>query len=1561
MNLAQMVIRLVAENRQYKADLSDAAKHTQSVAADVVQSTGKMEKAATALGDRLGVNRELSERAGAAVSQMAGSYAGAGTAVGVLAAGLAAYVVIAKAAAAETQRQADALTLTGNAAGLVSGQLNQMAREASAQIHGQVGDMRSTMETLVASGRVSQASLGEVAKGVELVARFSGQSREAVAKDFASMASDVTAWAAKHNEQYHYLTLDQYKYIESLQKAGDVQRAMAVNADMLAKSLGGDLTKNLGYLQKAWAGVQTWASRAWDAMLNMGREKSTTEKLKAVQDEIEALSSKKNPNRGTAYRDAQVAAARLREAGLQEELKFERRAADEKAAIAAKSEADIKKYRDDQKAKGAKEDPNRAIDAEIAALKAGEAAKAEIVKQGLDTIASERKRGVISESDALQQTVALQLQALGAKRETVEAELALSKKKANSQKEQATLQGQIAAIEEQQRTLGIKYANDYLELLTKGNLAAAEAHHKYIDSLERGLAKMEQDAAAQSEHNARLGLSKQAIADLDAAKLRSQAVTLELMAVKQLDKNLDEEQYRLYMAQAKALRDLAAAKQTGAAKEAGIEAEKAIAEEARRTAETVERTLTDALMRGFEAGKSFAVNMRDAVVNLFKTLVLRPIIQGVVVGALGLPGAASANGTASGGGLGGLINMGKSVYNMMTDSNGWFQNFGGAAGGSIADFGTSLVDKGFTKLGTSIESFGLNIGSVSSTINTLGNGLGYLNGIVAMSKGKWGEGLGSMIGTYFGGPLGAMLGSKIGSWIDSLTGGGTKPSIEGGFSTMGNPGTNGRTYRQGDGGLYYGGALDQNTKALVTGTTADYNTIVKATGHTGGTFTSAAFMGLDGNGGAKGSKNALDFSASLNGRTVYNRFADLGTNAAGTTNDEMTAASKEASAKAVLAALAETDLGPQLNKYLDSVKINGASLAEVTASLGDVTNYIAFSDAVKSLPFDYLKDISVEASKALITAAGGLEQLGQNIGNYFELFGTDAEKQSAKVGSLSSSFAALGITMPKSNEGLREWYKSEVKRLGAMDLSVQANADAYNSILKLANGVDDLASSAEQTAATRQSWQDKLNLLNGTTTQAELDLRRDLASTTDEGTQALIRQYYAQKATKEATEATTAALKAAAESQQNWQDQLDVLTGSATQDQIAERKALAAATDDGSKALIRQYYAEKARQKALSDAESRRSAAIEAAKSAVDRAAAAERTRAQALVQVAQENVNALTGLFDLLASNIKDLYSQVDSTRAMSAAAGQQFIEQALTTANATGYLPDQKTLAEAISAVRDGFDQTVYASQFEQDRARLVLAGELAQLKAKAGTQLTTAEKQLAVAQEQLSGIDAMVEAAQRQIDAINGVDNSIGDLSTAINAWIAANAQKAATGSTSSGSFTAPTVSAPATAGGDPPVIAGSSGGAVFGGTPTGTTAASSASTVLLLGLASGNGPGTTAAGGTYVPSSGGAVFGGSVRAYADGGLHAGGLRLVGERGPELEVTGPARYWDATTTAAMFSGARLGAGQRDAAAAIDALREDMRRQALAMMMELVEMRRIYKSWEMVGLPATRTAVPA
>lgn len=57
---------------------------------------------------------------------------------------------------------------------------------------------------------------------------------------------------------------------------------------------------------------------------------------------------------------------------------------------------------------------------------------------------------------------------------------------------------------------------------------------------------------------------------------------------------------------------------------------------------------------------------------------------------------------------------------------------------------------------------------------------------------------------------------------------------------------------------------------------------------------------------------------------------------------------------------------------------------------------------------------------------------------------------------------------------------------------------------------------------------------------------------------------------------------------------------------------------------------------------------------------------------------------------------------------------------------------------------------------------------------------------------------------------------------------------------------------------------------------------------------------------------------VPGFAAGGYHAGGLRLVGEYGPELEVTGPSRIWNAEQTRALL------AGSNDNGMVVSAIRE-------------------------------------
>lgn len=90
-------------------------------------------------------------------------------------------------------------------------------------------------------------------------------------------------------------------------------------------------------------------------------------------------------------------------------------------------------------------------------------------------------------------------------------------------------------------------------------------------------------------------------------------------------------------------------------------------------------------------------------------------------------------------------------------------------------------------------------------------------------------------------------------------------------------------------------------------------------------------------------------------------------------------------------------------------------------------------------------------------------------------------------------------------------------------------------------------------------------------------------------------------------------------------------------------------------------------------------------------------------------------------------------------------------------------------------------------------------------------------------------------------------------------------------------------------------------------------------------------------------------GGVPAFAAGGLHAGGLRIVGERGPELEVTGPSRIINANDTRRLLSTARL---ERE----MQKMREEMAAYLRQISLHTSKSERQLSRWDIDGLPQER-----
>ncbi|MBS5841848.1 MAG: DUF4214 domain-containing protein, partial [Pseudomonas sp.] len=249
---------------------------------------------------------------------------------------------------------------------------------------------------------------------------------------------------------------------------------------------------------------------------------------------------------------------------------------------------------------------------------------------------------------------------------------------------------------------------------------------------------------------------------------------------------------------------------------------------------------------------------------------------------------------------------------------------------------------------------------------------------------------------------------------------------------------------------------------------------------------------------------------------------------------------------------------------------------------------------------------------------------------------------------------------------------------------------------------------------------------------------------------------------------------------------------------------------------------------------------------------------------------------------------------------------------------------LEDALDTVSNN-NTDLYGSMedFARDQGRT--ANVVAELNAINGKQLTSAEASLAglktqidlakaAYDAQMAQFDSQLAFAQAQIDALNCVDNSVMGVTAAINAMNLA------------------VVAA----------LAGITGKASAGTSVNNGTLIDSVYQSLLGREADAAGKdywqGQLASGAISYDQLAQAIANAAkekgqaikVPGYASGGDFGGGLRLVGENGPELEVTGPSRIFNANQTASMLRG---GGDSGATAEEVRALRRDIESNATYM----------------------------
>jgi len=203
-----------------------------------------------------------------------------------LAAATVAFGIAAYQGGQEADRLNRAIRMSGNYAGVTAGNMREMAAAAASLGGGSQGSARQAVESLVATGQVSKATIQDLSATMVELERVSGQSMDEISKDFARMPEGVTKWAEEHNRSMNFMTLAQWDYIRSLEETGNREAAMQATSRALHDYLGTEAVQKVGFLERAWSGLKREIAGAWEAMKAFGRESTLDDQIAEVRGRI---------------------------------------------------------------------------------------------------------------------------------------------------------------------------------------------------------------------------------------------------------------------------------------------------------------------------------------------------------------------------------------------------------------------------------------------------------------------------------------------------------------------------------------------------------------------------------------------------------------------------------------------------------------------------------------------------------------------------------------------------------------------------------------------------------------------------------------------------------------------------------------------------------------------------------------------------------------------------------------------------------------------------------------------------------------------------------------------------------------------------------------------------------------------------------------------------------------------------------------------------------------------------------------------------------------------------
>ncbi|WP_019578326.1 phage tail length tape measure family protein [Curvibacter lanceolatus] len=1248
-----------------------------------------------------------------------------------------------------------AITLSGNAAGVTAGQMQDMAR-GLAVMQGTQSAASAALIEMASTGRVAGESLQTYTRSALDMERAVGTSVAETAKAFAQLGEAPLQASLKLNESTNYLTVALYKQIKALEDQGRATDAAKVAQDAfsaMTEQRAQTILQNLGYIERGWLGIKDAIKWAGDAMMGLGRQPTGSDQIATLQANI-AARQERNRSLGiadgkeTQQLQAQLAALQATVAGQEANARAIAEGNERLKARAAFDTEQAKFLSNELKMRQ-----------EIAKVQAQyQAADGEISAKERDAliqnIRDKYKEKTPSTAAGTGENEVARIRALIKEEETLTARIKErgieGAKLSDSEKLVARIQEDLkttisgvarankeAALVEAQRYVQVQASRTEQEKQAQAVADSQKAYDALVADTKKATASIGQQASELEAANAVWGKGKTAIEEfrLEQMKLKLQEAdssdSFRPDYVAELRAQVAEQERLLTASRVKDYKTLAQAQE---------EYTRKVEEEALLYTDEVgllgqatrEREKIVAVRKvELELAKQLAAIDRSGASDEDKA---RLVDQAQAAAAI-------ARSTA----------LAKSELNTLTDIINSVDHTAQSVWTNVFQGGQSA----FEKIGATIKASVLDMlyqltirrWVVSISANVLG-GLGGVGGIGGGFSGLLnlagtasnlygGAGLiGSGVGALFGTTAGnAAMGVSMGLGAGSSTAAAVAAAQAGGMGA-GAAGAAGLGASIGSAIPYVGAAL------------AAYSLL---SGLNGGETRSGGQYGVAYDGQVK--NNRRDEVYTYEGQQ-YNRDNSLrpdGTRKAVTNGqaylleadgmgerEDATRKAVSSTAESINAMLKGLGSKAYLTDYHAGLETSGNGRGGVFAG-GSLNTGATFGESGKGSNYSgtlyetsstrspdmatAVANFTLDLKQSTIQALQAAQDIPQSIAA--KLKDIDAEK-------LSDDEATKLITEINSQIASVEALRTLAGALPLKSLK-DLSFDAADGLITLAGGIDALN---QKISSYYENFytQDERNAQTLGNVSAALQSVGLSTPKTREAFRALV----------EAQDLSTESGRKAYATLMNVADAFASVTPSA---------------EDAAKATQAKADADKAQAEAEAEAKKKAlQAATDAAYASLERALASEKNRLQAAKQVAQESVNTLGSLFNTLKGHVTELYNAVEATQAQSARAGLQFIDQALGTARSTGYLPDATSLSDAITAARSGLDSSQFGSAFEQQRAQLTLAGKLAELKDLTGTQKTLAEQQLATAEDQLASLDKILSNAKDQVDALRGIDTSV-----------------------------------------------------------------------------------------------------------------------------------------------------------------------------------------------------------